>query len=59
MACPQLGCIGDPIRAEPVSYEVSRYDPTHSAPTGPSVVITIERIGEVWIASTLRVGTLP
>jgi hypothetical protein len=51
--------IGDPIRAEPVSYEVSRYDPTHSAPTGPSVVITIERIGEVWIASTLRVGTLP
>lgn len=51
--------MSNPIRAEPVSYEVSRYDSTRSAPTGPSVVITIERVGEVWIASTLRVGTLP
>jgi hypothetical protein len=42
-----------------VRYEISRYDGTRSAPTGPSVVITFERIGEVWMATALRQGTLP
>jgi len=44
---------------EPVKYEVTRYDPIRSAPTGMSVVITFERTGEVWIANALRLGTLP
>jgi hypothetical protein len=44
---------------EPVRYEISRYDGTRSAPTGPSVVITFERIGDVWMATALRQGTLP
>ena len=43
-----------PIAAAAVRYEVARYQPA-----GPTAVITFERIGDGWLATDVRAGTLP
>ena len=43
-----------PITPAAVRYEVARYQPA-----GPTAVITFERIGDGWLATDVRAGTLP
>jgi len=42
------------LAPETVRYEVSRYEPP-----GPAALISFERIGGVWIATSVKAGTLP
>ena len=44
----------EPVAAAVVQYAVARYQPA-----GPSAVITFERIGDAWMATDVRAGTLP
>ena len=44
----------EPIAAAAVRYEVARYEPA-----GPRAVITFERVGDGWLATDVRAGTLP
>ncbi len=44
----------EPIPAAVVRYEVARYEPA-----GHSAVITFERVGDGWMATDVRAGTLP
>jgi len=39
---------------ETVTYEVARYEPP-----GPSALISFDRIGGVWVATSVKPGTLP
>ena len=46
------------LAATPITYEVSRYASPPSAPVGPHALITFERIGDGWIATDFRAGSL-